>query len=317
MARILTITMNPSIDVSTSVDRVIPSSKLRCGPMRRDPGGGGINVARVAKRLGAEVVALYTAGGDKGQLLRRLIGLEGLEGISLPIAEDTREDFTVDETTSGQEFRFVSEGPTLNEGEWRAALAMISELRIPFDYIVASGSLPPGVPDDFYAQVASIAKARGIPIALDASGAALRSAFRASVDVLKPSLSELRDLMGLPLADPAACIGACQRLVQEDKAKVVALTLGSQGAIVVSARKVLRAWPLPINVVSTVGAGDSFLAALICSLGEGRSLTEAFRRAVAAGTAALVAPGTQLCRVADVDEMEPHVHIDRMDVLID
>jgi len=316
MTRILTITMNPSVDVSTTVERVIPSRKLRCGPSRRDPGGGGINVARVAKRLGADVVALYTAGGDKGQLLRRLIGMEGLEGISLPIAEDTREDFTVDETTSGQEFRFVSAGPTLNEGEWRAALAMISELRFPFDFVVASGSLPPGVPDDFYAQVAVIAKSRGAPIALDASGPALRGALRSTVDVLKPSLSELRDLTGLPLGDPDACISACRRLVKEGRAKVVALTLGSQGAIVVSAQEVLRAWPLPINVVSTVGAGDSFLAALICTLGSGRTLTEAFRRAVAAGTAALIAPGTQLCRPADVDELESHVHIDRMDAVL-
>jgi 6-phosphofructokinase 2 len=316
MTRILTITMNPSVDVSTTVERVIPSSKLRCGPARRDPGGGGINVARVAKRLGADVVALYTAGGEKGQLLRRLIGKEGLEGISLPISEETREDFTVDEATSGQEFRFVSPGPTLNESEWRATLAMISELRFPFDFVVASGSLPPGVPDDFYAQIAAIAKAKGAPFALDASGPALRGALRAAVDVLKPSLSELRDLTGLPLGGPSACVGACKRLVDQGAAKIVALTLGSQGAIVVSADEVLRAWPLSIHVVSTVGAGDSFLAAFICALGSGRSLTEAFRRAVAAGTAALIAPGTQLCRVADVDEFESHVHIDRMNPVL-
>jgi len=312
MTRILTITMNPSVDISTSVERVLSSRKLRCGPARRDPGGGGINVARVAKRLGADVVALYTAGGDSGQLLRRMVGKEGLEGISLPIAEDTREDFTVDETTSGQEYRFVSEGPTLNEGEWRAALAMISELRFPFDYVVASGSLPPGVPDDFYAQAARIAQAKGAPVALDASGPALRGALNASVDLLKPSLSELRDFTGLALSDPAACIGACRRLVEENRAKIVALTLGSQGAILVSADEILRAWPLPIHVVSTVGAGDSFLAALICALGSGRTLSEAFRRAVAAGSAALIAPGTQLCRVTDVDEMESHVQIDRV-----
>ena len=316
MARILTITMNPSVDVSTSVDRVIPSRKLRCRPSRRDPGGGGINVARVAKRLGADVVALYTAGGDRGQLLRRMIGQEGIEGISLPIAEDTREDFTVDETSSGQEFRFVSTGPTLNEGEWRAALAMIAELRFPFDYVVASGSLPPGVPEDFYAEVAGIAEARGAPVAVDASGPALRGALRARIDLLKPSLGELRDLTGLPLADPTACVAACRGLIAENRAKIVALTLGSQGAILVAADQVFRAWPLPIQAVSTVGAGDSFLAALVCALASGRSLGEAFRRAVAAGSAALLAPGTQLCRSTDVDELEAHVHIDVLPALV-
>ena len=144
MAHLLTITMNPSIDISTTVDRVIPSRKMRCGPSRRDPGGGGINVARVANRLGADVTALYTAGGERGHLLRRLLGQERIKGISVPIADDTREDFTVEETTTGNEYRFVSTGPELTEIEWRECLEAIATFREPVDYVVASGSLPPG-----------------------------------------------------------------------------------------------------------------------------------------------------------------------------
>ena len=159
MTRILTITMNPSIDVSTSVERVIPGHKLRCGPSRRDPGGGGVNVARVLKRLEVDPVAFYTAGGERGHMLRGMLAREGIEGISLPISGDTREDFTVDETGTGNKFRFVSAGPELTEHEWRAALATIGHFRRTFAYIVASGSLPPGVPDDFYARVAEIGRA--------------------------------------------------------------------------------------------------------------------------------------------------------------
>jgi 6-phosphofructokinase 2 len=312
MTRILTITMNPSIDVSTSVERVIPGHKLRCGPSRRDPGGGGINVARVLKRLEVEPVAFYTAGGERGQMLRGMLAREGIEGASLPISGDTREDFTVDETGTGNEFRFVSAGPELTEHEWRAALAVIADFRRTFAYIVASGSLPPGVPDDFYARVAEIGRALETPVALDASGAALRGALHGGVDILKPSLSELRDVTGLPLADPSACRDACRALIERGHAKTVALTLGSQGAILVTAEEAWRAWPLPILAVSTVGAGDSFLAALIAALALGHPLPKAFRRAVAAGSAALLAPGTQLCRPEDVDELESKVHIDHV-----
>jgi 6-phosphofructokinase 2 len=311
MTRILTITMNPSIDVSTSVERVAPAHKLRCGPTRRDPGGGGVNVARVLRRLGVDAVALYTAGGERGQMLRRMLAHEGIEGISLPISGDTREDFTVDEISTGQEFRFVSAGPEITETEWLTALAVIAEFRGDHAFVVASGSLPPGAPDDFYARVAEIAHARGTPIALDASGAALRGALSGGVDVLKPSLSELRDLTGFALADPEACRDACRGLIDRGHAKVVALTLGSQGAILVSADDAWRAWPLPIEAVSTVGAGDSFLAALIAGFAQGRAPADAFRRAIAAGSAALLAPGTQLCRREDVDELESRVHIDR------
>ncbi len=312
MAHLLTITMNPSIDVSTTVDRVIPSRKLRCGPSRRDPGGGGINVARVAVRLGSDVTALYTAGGERGQLLRRLLAQEKIPGLSIPIADDTREDFTVEETSSGNEYRFVSTGPTLTENEWRACLDAVAQFRDPVDYIVASGSLPPGAPADFYARVARIARERATPIALDASGASLWAALEHGVDYLKPSLREMRELTGEELADPAACIRACQRLVEAGKAKIVALTLGSQGAILTSADEVWRAWPIPIKAVSQVGAGDSFLSAMVCALAGGNTLEDAFRTGIAAGSAALISPGTQLCRLEDVNELRSHVHIDRV-----
>ena len=313
MAEILTITMNPSIDVSTSVDRVIPSRKLRCGPSRRDPGGGGINVARVAKRLGGNVVALYTSGGPRGALLTRLLHEEGIEGTAVRIEDDTREDFTVDDISADSQFRFVSPGPHLQEGEWLAALDTIKGYTEKFDYIVASGSLPPGAPDDFYARVAEIARENGIPFALDASGAPLKAAMAAGgIDLLKPSLREMRELTGLPLNDMISCAAACRRFVEEGKAKYIALTLGGRGAILIGALEAWIAFPIPVHAVSTVGAGDSFLAGMICALAAGKSHEAAFRRGVAAGSAALLAAGTQLCRLSDVDALEKNAHLDRM-----
>jgi len=311
MAHVLTITMNPSIDISTTVGRVVPSRKLRCAAARRDPGGGGINVARVVHRLESDVTAMFPAGGECGQQLRRLMDEENIRSHAIHIDEDTREDFTVVETVSGNEYRFVATGPNLSEPEWRACLAAVAAFHENIDVIVASGSLPPGVPVDFYAEIAKIARERSTPIVLDTSGAPLRAALEYGVDILKPSLREMRELTGEQLADPAACVAACRNIVTAGKAKAVALTLGSQGAILATAEGAWRAWPLPIHAVSTVGAGDSFLAAMVCALASGLNYVEAFRHGVAGGTAALMAPGTQLCHLADMRELLTHVVVER------
>jgi 6-phosphofructokinase 2 len=311
MAHVLTITMNPSIDISSEVDHVIPSRKLRCGPARRDPGGGGVNIARVVKRLGHKATALFPAGGAVGHQLRELVEKEGVEALAIAIDGETREDFTVVEHASGQEYRFVAMGPALHEWEWRACLDAIETLPGPFDYIVASGSLPPGAPDDFYARVAALARGRGAPLVVDGSGAALKAALDYGVDLFKPSLREMRELTGRELANAEALIAASRELVTTGKARIVALTLGSQGAILATDSGLWRAWPLPIKAVSTVGAGDSFLGAMVCALAGGATTTDAFRQAVAAGSAALLAPGTQLCQIKDIEELLPHVRIDR------
>ena len=300
MPHILTITMNPAIDVSTSVERVAHTQKLRCGPARRDPGGGGINAGRVAERLGSTVTAIFPAGGSTGQLLRRLVDEENLCGVAIPIQEETRQDFTAFETSTGKQFRFVLSGPPLSELEWLKCLDEFVVFRTPVDFLVLSGSLPPGVPTEFYARIAEIARSRAVPVALDASGPSLKAAVDHGVDILKPNLRELRELTGKPLADGASCAEACQELLAAGKARIIALTLGHRGALLVTRDGAWHAGPLPILAVSTVGAGDSFLGAMVWALASGLSTEDSFRYGVAGGSAALLAPGTQLCRAADV-----------------
>ena len=191
MTDIVTLTMNPAVDLSTSVDRVVPVHKLRCSPARRDPGGGGINVARVATRLGAAVKALYPRGGDTGALLRRLIDGEGIASLAVHVAGETREDITVFEEDTGEQFRFVFPGPELSRAEWRECLSAIGRLKGRPAIFVASGSLPPGVPEDFYAQAARAAKACGARVIVDTSGAALKAALEAGLFLIKPNLREL------------------------------------------------------------------------------------------------------------------------------
>ena len=158
MTDIVTITPNPAVDLSTSVERILPTLKLRGTSQRRDPGGGGVNVARAIKRLGGEASAIYPVGGAMGALLRELLDGEGVASRTFAIAEQTREDFFVGETGTGQQYRFILPGPRLNEAEWQECLKLVSSIE-PFPrFVVASGSLPAGVPDDFYARVARIAR---------------------------------------------------------------------------------------------------------------------------------------------------------------
>ena len=310
MADVVTLTVNPAVDVSTSVERVAPIHKLRCAGARRDPGGGGINVARVMRRFGADVTAIYPIGGALGQLLRRLVEQEGIPGQTIPISEETREDFTVLEGATGQQYRFILPGPKLSEQEWRECLRASISPDEQVRFVVASGSLPPGVPVDFYGRIARTAKQNGKKVVVDTSGAPLKDALEAGVYLVKPSLREFKELIGRPLANQDDLVAAARNLVAGARAEIVALTLGDQGALLVARDRVLRAQAIPIRPVSVVGAGDSFLGAMIWSMASGHAMEDAFRYAVAAGSAALLAPGTELCRREDVERLVRDVKVE-------
>ena len=309
MADVVTLTMNPAIDLLVSVERVAAFHKLRAGNERRDPGGGGINVARVIKRLGGDVTAMFPAGGALGELLRRLIDAEGIPALTTTIAGETREDFTVLEHATGAQYRFVLPGPFLAESEWRGCLNVFTSVEESARFVVASGSLPPGVPDDFYARLVNAAKQEDKKTVIDTSGPPLHAALSAGVYLLKPNLNEFRLVTGEALGTEAAQIEACRTLINNRQAEIVALTLGEQGALLVARDLVLRANALPIKLVSVVGAGDSFLGAMIWSLARGHTLDLAFRYAVAAGSAALLMPGTELGQAKDIERLVSEVEI--------
>jgi len=307
MPRIVTLTMNPAIDVATSAERVEPTRKLRCRMGRRDAGGGGLNVARVARRLGADVTAIYPVGGLVGQQLRQLVDEDLIESVTVPILGHTREDFSVVDETTREQYRFVLPGPHLHGAEWMQCLKTFARLGGQPDFVCVSGSLPPGVPSDFYARVAQIVDSWGGRLALDCSGPALKAALDRPVQLIKPNLGELRELTGAPLADEGSMVQACRELITRRRVGAVALTLGADGALLVTADRAIRAKALPIAAASTIGAGDSFLGAMVWALASGMDFEEAFRHGVAGGSAALLASGTELCREADVRRLLPRV----------
>jgi len=309
MPDIATITINPAIDIFVNVAHVEAVKKLRCSAPKRDPGGGGINVARVAHRLGGSVAAIYPVGGAIGKLLQRLVEREGIDSVTTPSHVETRENFTAFEEETGEQYRFVLPGSALHKAEWEACLDRLAGLAEPPKIVVASGSIPPGVPDDFFAHVARCAKKLGARMVLDTTGAALKAALAEGVSLIKPNLVELSDFVGAPLDTDADRIAAARKLIATECVEAVALTLGKDGALLVTATDAWRSEQMDIEVVSTVGAGDSFLGGLVAALAAGKPLEEAFRVGVAAGTAAVMSPGTELCHEVDVRRLMETVRI--------
>lgn len=302
VASIITITFNPAVDKSTTVPELIPEKKLRCSEPVFEPGGGGINVARAIHKLGGKAVAAYLVGGYTGKALTELVSGEGITSIVSEIELNTRENMVVYEDSSARQYRFGMPGPKVSAREYQTLLNLI-EQEAAADYIVVSGSLPEEFPSDLFARLAHIANAKRARLVVDTSGAALKLAVSSGVYLIKPNLRELGSLAGQEQADPDQAVAAAKKLIEKGGCELIALSMGGDGAILISKDFEHRVLPPPVTIKSTVGAGDSMLAGIVYSLSNRRTLTEAIRYGVACGTAATLNPGTGLCRREDVDRL--------------
>jgi len=307
MPKILTLTPNPALDIATHVARLVPSEKMRCAAVRCDPGGGGINVARVVHRLGGDALAVYASGGSAGMEIQNLLDREGVPHRPVHIAGETRENFNVTDDSTGRQYRFILPGAALSRGEWNACTAAALSALAAGDYFVCSGSLPPGVPDDFYAGAISAARTKDAITVADTQGAALRAVLDGGVDIIKASASELGAYIGSTPDCIRAWRDALAQIVQAGKVKCAIVTLGEQGAVLVTRSEAWHASVPKQRASTSVGAGDSFLGALLVKLIGGCSSETALRHAAAAGTASLEATGTGLCAPADVDRLSAQV----------
>ena len=302
MKSIVTLTVNPAIDGSCDAQQVRPTHKVRTTNMRYDPGGGGINVARVVQRMGGNVRAIYLAGGATGGVLDSLLDRDGIARKRIDIADHTRISQAVHEKATGLEYRFVPEGPLVSDAEWQVCLDAMAKVEC--DWQVLSGSLPRGVPAAFLARIVKAMPSRDCRIILDTSGPALRTTLEGGgLFLVKPSRGELEQYTGQPLTGDDALIDAARQIVHAGQARYVAVTLGYLGAILVSQLGELRLPVLEVEVKSAVGAGDSFLGAMTCALAADQDIEPAFRLGLAAGTAAVMSPGTGLCQPADVQRL--------------
>ena len=289
-ASLTTLTMNPILDRGLSFGKLVFDEKLRCNETRPRASGGGINVALAMKRLGADPLAIFPSGGFSGLMLERLMAAEDVRYKSFAIADECRTNITADERETGRQIRFVPPGPRLDEKEWTAGLELMTAASSS-GYAVASGSLPLGVPYDFYARLGhNLRVSGGAKLALDASGPSLKYALDAGVYLVKLNLGEFAGLIGESTLDRATCHAAAKKLVTGGNAETVVLTMGQDGAMLVSRDVSFYAKPPPVKVRGIVGADDCFLAAMMLRLAKGQGLDEALRHAVAVGTAAALPP---------------------------
>ncbi len=303
MKRIATLTMNPALDMSTETDELVANQKLRCSRPRYEPGGGGINASRAIALLGGTSVAVYTAGGQTGRALRQLLDAEGVEAAPIEIAGTTNESFHVAERSTGDQFRFTMPGPHLSEQEWRACLDEVAGLAPEPEIVVASGSLPPGAPDDFHTRLASTVNDRGGRLVVDTSGEALQHAIQAGVFLVKPNIRELGQACGRELRTSGEAEDAARSLIAGTPTQTIVVSLGAEGAMLVTADGSER-FPTPSTEVrSRIGAGDSMVGGTALALARGEDLVEAVRFGVAAGVAAVMTPGTELCRREDTERL--------------
>lgn len=266
MKIIVTITLNPAIDKSSRVAHVVAERKLYCKTPRFEPGGGGVNVARAVRKLGGESLLLYTAGGLTGRRLQELLDEEGLTHRPFPIEGVNRENLVVLEESTGQQYRFGMPGPQLSKEEWEPFIHKLTVMEPSPDYVVASGSLPPGAPPDFYAQVARIGKKRGAKVIVDVSGEALDAALQEGVFLLKPNVREFRELVGEEVKEESQIKAAARKIVESGQCEVLVISLGAAGVLVVSEKLAEHILSPTVPIISKVGAGDSMVAGIVLSL---------------------------------------------------
>jgi 6-phosphofructokinase 2 len=290
--RIVTLTLNPALDKSTSVERFVPEQKLRCQPLQMDAGGGGINVSKGIRKLGGQSIAVFPAGGHTGTILRQLVEAAGIQTSVVELAGDTRENFAVTEDQTNIQYRFTLPGLTMSLADGQACLDRVRSLQP--DILVASGSLPPGLPDTFYEEVARLANEINARLILDTSGKPLQAAADEGLYLLKPNVGELAALVGVAELQMNEVDDAALAIIKQGKCEIVVVSLGPQGALLVTRDGFEHIPAPPVQKRSTVGAGDSMVAGMTYALSQGQTPREMAQLGVACGSAATMNTGTQL-----------------------
>ena len=299
--QIITLTINPSLDKSTHFSGLVAEQKIRCEKPRYDAGGGGINVSKAISKLGGKSLCVFTSGGSTGEMLEELITKEGIENIAIKTKNWTRENFIAFENTTKAQYRFGFPGNEFSEVEKDKIIEITSKLNTTF--LVISGSLNEGLPTNFYQQIAKISKDSGAKVIVDTSGEALRKVLEAGVYLIKPNIGELAKLIGVERLEINEVEKAAKSLIEKNNAEIVVVSLGADGAILVTKNQTEFVKAPKAEKKSTVGAGDSMVGGMVWALSQNKSLKEVLQIGVCCGTAATMNEGTQLFKVEDVQKL--------------
>lgn len=300
--KIITLTFNPALDKSIAVPELVPEKKLRATDAKTEPGGGGVNVSRALHKLGVESEAVYLSGGYTGKEFDKLLAAEGVKTAPQPIAGETRENFVVVDASANKQYRFGMQGPDVSDDECRRAMEYVRG-QSGMDYIVMSGSLPPGASPSLLGELAKLAREKNARLVVDTSGEALKAAVGEGVFLIKPNLGELAGLYGREKLNRDEILKAAREIIGKGGCELMAISMGADGAILVSATEEFTVKPPKVPTRSTVGAGDSMVAGMLAALSRNWSLPDVIRYGVAAGAAATMNAGTELCKKEDTDRL--------------
>jgi 6-phosphofructokinase 2 len=306
MTQILTVTLNPALDLATHCPMVSPGVKLRCGPQSAEPGGGGVNVARAVVQLGGRARALVALGGPTGESLLRLLTERGMDLLPVPAPGETRHSFAVTDDSTGEQYRFVLSGPAWTQPQLDAVLDTLAAEAHEGALIVLSGSMPPGCPPGWIPR--ACARLAGRRVVVDTSGAHLAQQAagpQPAPYVLRMDSAEARDLSGQALETRADSAAFAEALRQRGAATLVIIARGADGSVMAGPEACWHATAVNDTVVSAIGAGDSFVGGFVMALAAGETAPEALRRGAAAASAAVMSPGTELCRPGDYARLLP------------
>ena len=305
--KIITLTVNPAIDKSTTVRRITPNRNLRCETPMFEAGGGGINVSKVLQKLGQDSICMYLEGGHTGAYFKTLLNKSGISQEPISIQGVTRENLAVTDLSCHQQFRFGMPGPEVTTEECNKTLQHLDTLLTEGTFLVASGSLSPGMPLDFYARVAKLAQAKKAKLILDTSGEPLFIGAQAGAFLLKPNLGELSRLCGVTEISFTDLIPLAQKFMANNPCELMVVSLGPQGAFVITQDYHEHINAPVVYQNSTIGAGDSMVAGMVFALANHKSISDTAKFGVACGTAATMTPGSQLCTIEDANKLYEYI----------
>jgi 6-phosphofructokinase 2 len=306
MPTILTVTLNPTVDFATTAPEVSAGPKLRCSEPDIDPGGGGINVSRAIQILGGQSTAMVAIGGTTGAQLLELLAIEGVATVAIQGPGETRQSVSVFDTSTSAQYRFVMPGPKWKKKDVNRALAAIDRATGDGSLVVLSGSQPPGVAKDFPAILSNHIAGLKARIIVDTSGPALHHLVtepHESLYVLRMDGEEAEELAGRPLPSRRDTADFCEGLIAKGVAEKVIVARGPDGSVLSTRQGSWHTVSPPVDVVSAVGAGDSFVGAFTLALSRGEAPGDCLRWGVAAAAAAVTTEATRLCTRADVEAM--------------
>ena len=309
---IITVTLNPTIDQTLVLDRFVAGDTLRVKSSRLDPGGKGINVSRVVRELGGESVAMGFAPGGLGRYIEQTLKARGVQCDFVHTKGETRTNITILDESRHLHTILSDPGPRTDIRYVEQLLSKLRKRLRANDWLVVAGSIPPPLAPEIYAEIISLAQDHWVHTVLDADGPALAAGLTARPQMVKGNRGELERLLGRRLDDEESTLRAGRELRAMGVRRAV-VTRGREGAIAVCDDGSWRSQAPRVRAVSAVGSGDAFLAGVVFTLSRGGTIEEALRLGVAAGTACVLTPGTELCHRREVDLLEPRVKVRRIE----